>query len=684
MCSKTYCLLLVWFGSVWCAVAEPTLGDAPTAPTDVSNLPGWGAHPNLVNGGFNVDPSSREQVRSFYRAVYPASDNVPMNPSADVASCAAGTNAPAFQDAVVRRINWFRAMAGLPAAVTLLATNNFRDQLAAVLMSRNNMLQHTLISNTWACFNVDGTNAAANSNLALGYSGADAITGYILDFGTNNFVGGHRRWILYPQTQVMGTGDVPVQGIYDEANATWVFDANYGGPRPATRNIFVAWPPAGFVPYPVVFPRWSFALTNANFTNATVTMKSNNVAVPVTLESYQSGAGENALVWHPTSLNANSAATVFPFSGVDTVYSIAVSNILFGAVATNYSYTVTVFDPAVPGADYFPPVISGSAQPGLNAANGYTFTPVTNATGYQWRSAQRTDGNLFDGAEGGLVNFTATVSSGYSVITNFPAPPTGSFLFNLAHQTPPTDQILQLNRVLFPATNAQITFKSELGYAFADEIAKVQASADGGATWQDIYSQPGSNPLIQNETSFSTRTLSLSNYVGKTTLIRFNFRFDTSGDGQYINSQSGFAIGWYLDNIVVTNCEQLVNLATNATASTNFTFTPPQLGNFNLEARALIFTDFPLDWGPVKQVTVVSNAASTIVLNNIAVTNSQVQINFTVSGPAATFKLLQANPINGSWTTNGSTALTTNMPGSSYRFTTTNAAAMQFYRVQTP
>ena len=42
--------------------------------------------------------------------------------------------------------------------------------------------------------------------------------------------------------------------------------------RPA-RDGFVAWPPPGFVPYQTVYPRWSFVLRGADFTNATVTMQ---------------------------------------------------------------------------------------------------------------------------------------------------------------------------------------------------------------------------------------------------------------------------------------------------------------------------------------------------------------------------------------------------------------------------
>jgi uncharacterized protein YkwD len=353
MRSKIYCLLPAFFLSAASVWAEPTLGDAPTAPADVSYLPGGGPQPEVVNGGFSVDTASREQVREFYNGVYLGLAGVAMNSSAVTASCVPGTNAPAFLDTVQRRINWFRALAGLPAAVTFAATNSTQNQAAALLMSANNTLQHVGIPSSWSCFTTAGTNAAANSNLALGNSGPDAISAYINDYGANNFEVGHRRWILYPQTLVMGTGDVPAQGGYATANATWVFDANLYGPRPATRKPFVAWPPAGYVPYRVVYPRWSFGLSNqvvaVSFTNASVTMLSNGVPVAVTLESYVTGYGENTLVWHPTSLDPTVPATVFPFSGTDTVYTISVSNIVMGARTTNFTYTVTVFDPAVPG-----------------------------------------------------------------------------------------------------------------------------------------------------------------------------------------------------------------------------------------------------------------------------------------------------------------------------------------------
>jgi hypothetical protein len=681
--------LLAVLAMVLCASnslhAQPTLGDAPKAPTDVSGLPGGGPHPNSVTGGFSVDTSSREQVRSFYNAVYTSSDGTPIDTTADTSNCTPGTNSTAFQEAVLRRINWFRAMAGVPAAVTFDSGENAKDQQAAVIMSSNGRLQHTGDWSTWTCITSDGTNAAGSSNLALGEDGPDAITGYIWDFGAGNYEVGHRRYILYPQTQVMGTGDVPQEGTNQAANATFVFDANYFGPRPATRTPYVSWPPAGYVPYQVVYPQWSFALSNADLSAATVAMQSNGVPVAVTIQQYFVGDGEDTLVWHPSSLDP-STGIMFPFSGTDTVYTIAVSNVVTGAVTNNFTYAVTVFDPvfnpAAPGADYFPPTISGPGQPSVNAGNPYTCAAITNATGYQWLVAQSTNGNLTDTAQNGLANFTISPTPGYSIITN--AADGSGNCFHLTHSDP-APQLLQLKEMLFPSNNTVVSFKSLLGYATSDETARLQVSSDGGLSWQDLFAETGcnvgTNPPVQCETSFTQHSFSLSNYVGQPVLLRFNF--DLNQLGSYYPDQSANYIGWSIENIVVTNVQQAINAATNATASTNFTFTPVQTGNYNLYARALIFTQFPLGWGPVDQVTAVAGSPI-ITLSAPVVSGGQVQLNFTVSGAASIFELLQANQLPGSWVTNASAAFTTNVPGSSYRFTTTSGTATRFYRIQSP
>src|ERR1043165_6416558 len=322
----------------------------------------------------------------------------------------------------------------------------------------------------------------------------------------------------------MGTGDVPEQGNLNAANAVWVFDGNYGGPRPATRKPFVAWPPAGYVPYQMVYPQWSFGMSNVNLSGATVSLRSNGVSVALLMQPYQTGLGEITLVWVPMGLDYTSGDTVFPFNGSDTIYTVAISNIV--GSPNFYTYTVTVFDPAVPGADYRPPTISGPSQPVVGQNNAYTFTAISNATSYQWRATRPNPFNFSDGAESGLGNFTANTSAGYAV-QDSAYHASGSFSFLLAHPNtspnPPPDQTLTLNQVFVPKSNGTLTVKSRLGYAGNGEIAHVQISTDGGVGWQDIYSQVGSDG--QGENSFVTRSFQLGAYASNTTQLRFSYTY---------------------------------------------------------------------------------------------------------------------------------------------------------------
>jgi len=686
--------LLVWLallGLLPQARAQYLLGPASPWTTNLTVLPGPKPRFQTITGGFAVNPDAREQVRDFYNAIYPTSDNVPINSTADVADCYPGTNATSFQQAVLRRINWFRAMAGDPANVSLNFVYNSNAQAVAVMISSSGMLNHDPPP-TWPCYSAAGA-AGAGGNQAGGADGADAITLYIWDFGTGNSDVGHRRWILFPSEQIMGTGDVPATNSNIAGNCTYVFDSSINDPRPATRQPYVAWPPEGFVPYQIVYPYWSFALSNADLSAATVTMKSNGVPLTVAIQPYQSGdennqsgAGEDTLVWVPMGLDANCECTTFPFGGTDTVYSITVSNIGVGATHVGFSYNVTVFDPAVPGADYVPTTITGPTQAMAGAGTSYNCTPLnnTNTTGYQWLTVQLANGSFTESADNdltsGLVNFTISPAPNYPVITNAF---TGSdpFCIHLCHAGADSyPQLLQATELLFPATNTVITFSEMLGYATSDETAYVQASTDGGNTWQNLYAQTGTGG--GPDFTFYPVTLSLSNYVGGSVLVRFNYSF--TGGSYY--PQSDNYVGWSLENIVVTNTQRIVNLTTNATATTNFTFTPSSAGNYYLAAAPVIFSQFPLNFGPVKLVSVTPSTNPAIVLSPPVLTNKQVLLNFTVNNLTnVTYHLLQATQlVNASWATNTTAAFTTNILNSSYRFTATNNPAPQFYRVRTP
>ena len=444
----------------------------------------------LAQEAFSVNGSSREQVRQFYNAVYAASDGVPINSTANIANCVAGTNSAAFTTAILWRINWFRAMSGVPAAVTFDASEITSNQSAALMMSANNQVTHNIPTN-WSCFDPSGANAAENANLALGVNGPDVITDYIWDYGAANANVSHRRGILYPQTQVMGSGDMPAQGPYAAANVTSIYDTNSGGPRPATTWLYVAWPPPGYVPYPVVFPQWFFALSNAEPSVATPTMSSNGVPLSITVRPYVTGPGENTLVWYPSTLDPTTNSTVFPFNGADTFYAITISNVRIGSVSNlqSFGYNVTVFDPALPGADYIPTLVSGTNRPTVIGNNPFSCTPSANpnTTGYEWIAAQCMNGNFSDNALNGLANFTISPAPVYPVITN---PPVGSGkCFHLTHASP-VPQLLQFTEILFPAASTSLAFKSHLGYATTNEVARVQVSTNGSA-WTDIYTETG-------------------------------------------------------------------------------------------------------------------------------------------------------------------------------------------------
>jgi hypothetical protein len=115
-------------------------------------------------------------------------------------------------------------------------------------------------------------------------------------------------------------------------------------------------------------------------------------------------------------------------------------------------------------------------------------------------------------------------------------------------------------------------------------------------------------------------------------------------------------------------------------------YVPAAPGAWLLQAQPVIFRQFPLAFGPPKQVTVSSNSTPVIVMGLPAVTNHQVLLNFSVSGGVApSFHLLQTAQLSPpAWTTNSAALLATNTPGSSYQFTVTNNSAVEFYRVQTP
>lgn len=319
------------------------LNDAPRHTPEHALMPRSQARVQAPVAQFSVNTQSRQEVAAFFQARYPQSVGIASGWNGSVQGCNAGNTTQEYKAAVLLRVNFFRALAGVPAWISFDTEFSGAAQEAALMMSANNDLSHTPPVD-WLCYGSVGAEAAGNSNLAIGAAGAGAIDLYMEDSGTNNRDIGHRRWVLYPQTQVMGTGDVTPGSTALDANALWVFDAHFSDPRPTVRDEFVAWPPQGYIPYRLVYRRWSFSWPGADFSKATVNMTGEDAPVAVTLEPVTVGFGENTLAWKPDIPFSDEGG--YPAPDHDEAYTVTLDHVVIDGAERSFTYQVVVFDPA--------------------------------------------------------------------------------------------------------------------------------------------------------------------------------------------------------------------------------------------------------------------------------------------------------------------------------------------------
>lgn len=329
-----------------CAVdalaASAWLGDAPIP--FVPPQEGVAAAPIAGTRSVVLDPHNRNQVAQAYQTIYLPQGNVPIGWNGNVGACNAGTDSLAYQTATIDRVNFYRALSGLPGNISLLgATEQTDTQAAALMFSANQMLSHDPPSN-WLCYTDAGHTAAGNSNIALGFgnnaaAGPGAVDLYMDDGGSNNTAAGHRRWVQYPPQTQMASGSIPYNPQW-ASNALWVFGPM--GTRPPTPN-GVSWPSQGYIPWQLLpeSNRWSFSWNNANFAGATVSMTRNGTPLGApSYEQIQNGYGDNTLVWLPQGVTYSQPSQ-------DVVYHVVISGITGGGAPSSVAYDVIVIDPTV-------------------------------------------------------------------------------------------------------------------------------------------------------------------------------------------------------------------------------------------------------------------------------------------------------------------------------------------------
>ncbi len=390
------------------------LGPAPVPPEQGSESIQSAAQAGPPAQWFDI--SNRQAAQYLYASLYAPFQNVPYGWTGNVPSCSAGTLAQDYLDAAAERFNLFRGLAGVPAGIWFdNAVNHPPDQQAALMFSANQQLSHSPPS-TWTCYTAAGASAAGHANICISYNfptDPGCVTRYVDDSGQNNDAVGHRRWVLYPNTRVSGTGDIPQNGSYWQANALTAWDSNLGGTRPSTRDAFVAWPPPGYVPYQLIpsSTRWSFSYPGANFSGATVGMTVGSASYGGVLQPVQNGYGDNTLVWTFNGL------TLPPAS--DTTVTVNVNNVLVSGQPRNFQYQVIVFNPMTPTISLTPTAVYRDTQGAvfLAAATSAPAYPAGGIVASAPAAAQTTSGDTVvvarDASNGLWLNMFSAASNSW-------------------------------------------------------------------------------------------------------------------------------------------------------------------------------------------------------------------------------------------------------------------------------
>src|SRR5206468_4894426 len=125
---------------------------------------------------------------------------------------------------------------------------------------------------------------------------------------------------------------------------------------------------------------------------------------------------------------------------------------------------------------------------------------------------------------------------------------------HLAHATP-DDQVLTLKKTFRPGPESILSFASRLGWASPAQAARVQVSEDGESSWQEVWSAVGTGD--HGQTDFSPQSVPLAGFANQAVNVRFVYDYTI---GSYF-PQPDSGVGWYIDNISITDASELLDEA---------------------------------------------------------------------------------------------------------------------------
>lgn len=277
-----------------------------------------------------IDNVARLAAKELYIDYYKASktNGSETQWNGNTSTCDPGTVTDDIKNKILMRLHYYRKAVGLENTITENVAQSDKAQKTALMMKSNKKLDHFPPA-SWSCYSEEGSEAAGKSNLTMAKN-AEAIDSYMSEPGDSNGPVGHRRWLLYPRLNSIGIGNT------DSSNAIWV--VGNSGQAPSDMPEFIAWPPEGYVPGSVVFPRWSFSIPGADFSQTTVSMiDENGKLVELSLEELSLAYADPTIVWAPKNIDTNTS--------IDISYVVTLKNVALDGQANDYEYHVTLFNP---------------------------------------------------------------------------------------------------------------------------------------------------------------------------------------------------------------------------------------------------------------------------------------------------------------------------------------------------
>jgi Abnormal spindle-like microcephaly-assoc'd, ASPM-SPD-2-Hydin len=561
-----------------------------------SHVLGWtpGTSEQLAVDGFLVDTLDRMDVLGFYNTVYRASEDYESSIgwTGSTPLGVAGTTTLQFREDVRRRVNFYRALAGIPSDIRFNDAKGLKCRQAALMFSANSAISH-FPPTTWTYYSTAGAEAASMSNIGWGSYGATSIDRYMFDRGDNNVIVGHRRWVLYPKAQEMATGNVSPNGGFPAGNALWVI----GNFKPAASpKKFVPWPNAGFTPQNLIPERWSLTFPGADFSKANVTMSRSGTALPLVVTSRTAtDLGENTLVWEPSGLPITSLR--------DLSYDVSVTGIEGVGVPTSTTYQVISFNPGVLNNSI---TITGPTD-SIPAGTNYQFNTIDQSDGYQLRVSTGIASLWSEGGET-MTRIVGRTAADYP-LTQTLVKRDGTHAFHLAFPNRQAgEQGFEIARDIIPSPASNLVFHDLFRYSTTTSRLSAEVSTDNGLSWAEIWGRNGNGDNNQSgwDQMFSAHSVSLAAYAGKPVNIRFVYRFDG-----YTYLQTTERYGIFLDDISVTDGTELKSVITTLPAyasgfSLNETTAGERLGagkSYYLRIRPNVGTRWFSD-GPMRVITI--------------------------------------------------------------------------------